>query len=74
MDLVLSGIDASQQAKVFFAGSNELSHYAYLAISAAGSTVVRETGGDVVVWKKYNGVGKLPWKVRIVKKGNFLED
>ena len=72
MNLVLMGAEDAEHVKVFFSGNTELGKRAYLAISADGFKVVRETSNDMRIWKAYNNSGKPPWKVKILKKGNFF--
>ncbi len=67
MNLVLTASEVSQHAKVFFSGNQELSKRAYLAISADGFKVIRETDDDMVIWKEHNDIGRPPWKVKILK-------
>ena len=71
LNLMLTGDLPAQEARVFFAGGKG-SHQAYLAISDHEVRLVRKTGDSTVVWKRHQGAGTLPWKVRILKKGNFF--
>ena len=72
MNLVLNASDTSKEVKVFFAGDQVLSKRAYLAISADGFKIVRQTGHNTATWKKYSDSGMSSWRVRILKKGNFF--
>ena len=72
MNLVLTGEPTTAPVKIFFAGDTTLGKRAYLAISADELKVARETGTDTRTWKTYNNIGKTPWNVKILKKGNFL--
>ena len=72
MNLVLNASDTSKEVKVFFAGDQVLSKRAYLAISADGFKIVRQTGHNTATWKKYSDSGMPPWHVKILKKGNFF--
>ena len=72
MNLVLTGELTTEPVRVFFSGDTALGTRAYLAISADGFKIVRETGTDTRVWKTYNNIGEPPWNVRILKTGNFF--
>ena len=72
MNLVLTGASGTQESKVFFSGDTALGKRAYLAISMDEFRIVRENGTDTRTWKTYNNIGKPPWNVRILKKGNFF--
>ena len=54
MNLVLNASDTSKEVKVFFAVDQVLSKRAYLAISADGFKIVRQTGHNTATWKKYS--------------------
>ena len=49
-----------------------LDRWVYLAISVDGFKVVCETNTNTRTWKTYKNIGKMPWNVRILKKGNFF--
>ena len=72
MNLVLTGEPSTEEVKVFFSEDRTLGKRAYLAISANEFKIVRETNTDTRIWKTYNNIGKMPWNVRILKKGNFF--
>ena len=72
MKLVLTGELTTEPIKVFFSGDTALGKRAYLAIYADEFKIARETGTDTRVWKTYNNIGKSPWNVKILKKGNFF--
>ena len=72
MNLVLTGELTTEPVEVFFSGSTTLGKRTCLAITTDGFKIVRETGTDTRVWKVYNNIGKPPWNVRILKKGNFF--
>ena len=72
MNLVLTGDPSTQETKVFFSGDTAFGKRAYLAISTDGFKVVRATDTDTRTWKTHNYVGKPPWNVKILKKGNFF--
>ena len=72
MNLVLTGELTTESVKVFFSGDTALGKRAYLAISAGEFKIVRETETDTRTWKTYDNIGKPPWNVRILKKGNFF--
>ncbi len=72
MNLILTGESGTEKVKVFFSGNSALSKRAYLAIAADELKVVRETNTDTQTWKTDNNIGKPPWNVRILKKGNFF--
>lgn len=72
MNLMLTGESGTEKVKVFFSGNSALGKRAYLAISTDELKVVRETSTDTQTWKTDNNIGKPPWNVRILKKGNFF--
>ena len=72
MNLVLTGSDGPRSAKVFISGNEELSKHAFLEISDDSFKIARQTDDGVTVWKEQAGVGKPPWKVKVLKKGNFF--
>ena len=72
LNLVLTGDTRTEETKVFFSGDTALGKRAHLSISTDGFKVVRETDTDTRTWKTHNYIGKPPWNVRILKKGNFF--
>ena len=72
MNLVLTGEPGPEAVKIFFAGDTTFGKRAYLAISIDELKVARETVTDTRTWKTYGNIGKPPWNVRILKKGNFF--
>ena len=72
MNLVLTGESGTEEIKVFFSGDIMLDRWVYLAISVDGFKVVCETNTNTRTWKTYKNIGKMPWNVRILKKGNFF--
>ena len=72
MNLVLTGEPTTEPIKVFFSGDTAFGKRAYLAIYADEFKIARETVTDTRIWKTYNNIGKPPWNVKIVKKGNFF--
>ena len=72
LNVSLSGASDAPEASVFFAGSRELGHRACLVLSPETILVQRESGDEETTWKTFGGPGPLPWKVRILKKGNFF--
>ena len=73
MSLVLTGEPDLEPVKIFFAGDTTFGKRAYLAISIDELKVARENGTDTRIWKIYNNIGKPPWNVRILKKGQFFQ-
>ena len=59
-------------ATIFFSGDDDVSTFAYLKVASDGYTIGRIMDGADQVWKTVEGVGKPPWKIRILKKGNFF--
>lgn len=72
MNLEVSGNGLPKYAKVFFSATQDLSNRAYLEITVNGFNVGREMGGITDTWKEYDGVGSLPWNIRVLKKGNYF--
>lgn len=72
MNLLITGVGASESIKVFFSSNEDLSERAYLEISGSGYRVMKQANSKVVVWKTYDGVGGFPLKIRVLKKGNFF--
>ena len=72
MNLVLTGKLTTEPVTVFFSGDTTLGIRTYLEISADRFKIVRETGTDTRTWKTDNNIGKPPWNVRVLKKGNFF--
>lgn len=72
MNLVLTGNSGTQESKIFFSGDTALGKRAYLSISMDAFRIVCETSTDTRTWKTYNNIGKPPWNVRVLKKGNFF--
>jgi len=70
MNLEVSG--AGHLVKVFFSANEDLSKRAYLEITSNGFNVVREIADRRWVCKEYPGVGTPPWKIKVLKKGNFF--
>lgn len=64
----LSGPAASSTAEITFSGE-DASVRAILALDTAGFKIIREIGGERTVLK--TGTGAPPWRIRILKKGNF---
>ena len=73
MNLVLTGELTTEPVKVLFSGGYDARQARrILAISVDGFKIVRETGTDTRTWKTHNNIGKPPWNVRVLKKGNFF--
>ena len=72
LNLVLMGGTPSQKVKVFFSGNKDASRNTYLEISNNDIKIVRQTRDGTVVLKRHEEAGDFPWKVRILKKGNFF--
>ena len=58
---------------LFFSADEKLSEYGYLKVSSSGIELGRHSKGKSVTWRRYKAPEqKLPWKVRLLKKGNFF--
>ena len=57
----------------FFSADKEQSEYGFLKVSSSGLEWGRNHKGKAVTWRRYNyPEQKFPWKVRLLKKGNFF--
>ncbi len=72
MNVVLSGRSDAPRATVFFAGGPGSGPRASLVLSPSAVLVRREAGDDTSALKQFDGPGVLPWKIRVLKKGNFF--
>ena len=61
-----------ESATMFFSGDEDVSTFAYLKVTSDGYTIGRIMDGTDQVWKTVEGVGNPPWRIRILKKGNFF--
>jgi len=58
---------------LFFSADEKLSEYGYLKVSASAIELGHHHKGRSVTWRRYKPPErKLPWKVRLLKKGNFF--
>ena len=71
LDTTVSGRAASPSAKITFSGEDPAAQ-AYLTLDEAGFKVIRESDGERTVLRDCPGIGALPWRVRVLKKGNFF--
>ena len=71
LDTTVSGRAASPSAKITFSGEGPAAQ-AYLTLDEAGFKVIRESDGERTVLRDCPGIGALPWRVRVLKKGNFF--
>ncbi|MFQ6113569.1 MAG: hypothetical protein ACE5NG_05700 [bacterium] len=72
MHLSIASLGIAKSVKVFFSSNKNLSKRVYLEVTEAGFKVAREMDGRIDIWKTYEGTGNLPWKIRILKKGNYF--
>lgn len=72
LNAVITGTAASPSAEIVCAGDPQRSIYAYLAVTEDTLKIVRTHDGQTSVWKTSPGIGPPPWRIRILKKGNFF--
>jgi predicted GH43/DUF377 family glycosyl hydrolase len=59
-------------AAVSFSGREEVSNEAVLELSPGSVVLARSIQGARTVLKEFPGIGKSPWNVRLLKKGNYF--
>ena len=72
MNLEVAALRPGESVKVFFSANEDMSAYAFMKIADGGFKLGRVMDGKTDVWKEYSGVNSLPWKIRVLKKGNFF--
>jgi predicted GH43/DUF377 family glycosyl hydrolase len=58
--------------RVFFSADEGLQQAAFLEVVDDHFTIGRRRGDSTVVWKEYGGLAGPPWRIRLLKKGNFF--
>ena len=71
LNVIISGVSKSATARVYFSGENT-STRAYLEIEPQGFKIFQEIDGECMVLKDYPDECALPWRIRVLKKGNFF--
>jgi len=61
----------SDPFRILFSGNAFGTMYAYLEIAGNSFRVGRELTGITDIWKTVSDIGEPPWKIRILKKGNY---
>lgn len=61
-----------ENCRVFFSSNRDLSNLAFVNIFDDKFEVGRKIGDKTTIWKTTNGVNGPPWKIKILKKGNFF--
>jgi predicted GH43/DUF377 family glycosyl hydrolase len=67
-----TGTKAGGPVTVYFSASPDRSQMAFLRIAKDHISLGRKLGDSTAVWKEYSGPGEPPWKVSLLKKGNFF--
>jgi predicted GH43/DUF377 family glycosyl hydrolase len=57
---------------VYFSAAADRSTMAFLRVSKDHISLGRKIGDSTATWKEYSGPGEAPWKVSLLKKGNFF--
>lgn len=71
MNIDIAGVRPADSVQVFFSATGNRSKYAFVEIKYGEYRIGRYWEGKTDIWKKYQGITSLPWKVRILKKGNY---
>jgi predicted GH43/DUF377 family glycosyl hydrolase len=71
VDVEVSESDSTGPFRVFFSSNSNTTIYAYIEISNNIFSVGRQLFGITTTWKVFGEVGPPPWKIKILKKGNF---
>ena len=72
LNLTAEDINPSQEIRVFFSGNEETPRRTSLVVSKGGFKIVCQTSRGERVWKERRCALQLPWRIRILKKGNFF--
>ena len=63
---------SGKSVRVLFSADERLSKRAFLDVFSDRFTVGRKIADSTVIWKEYGGVAGPPWKIKVLKKGNFF--
>ena len=72
LNMEVAALQPHESIKVFFSGSQDMSSYAYMQAIDGGFRLGRVMDGKNDIWKEYEGINSLPWKIRVLKKGNYF--
>lgn len=71
-ELSLTVNAAPEKLVIFFSANETLSEYGYLKVATDGIELGKHSEGKTFGWRQYKTPdGKSPWKIRLLKKGNF---
>ena len=72
INLEIESSNSKCSHKVLFSANQDLSKLAYLEIKENQFIISRKLGKQVSVWKEYSFDGNFPWKIKILRKGNYF--
>ncbi len=72
LNLEIAAIRPEESVMIFFSATEDMSRYAFIKIEYGNYKIGRFISGNRDVWKEYKDVNSLPWKIRILKKGNYF--
>ena len=72
INLEIESSNSKCSHKVLFSANQDLSKLAYLEIKENQFIIARKLGKQVSVWKEYSFDGNFPWKIKILRKGNYF--
>ena len=67
-----TGVKVDGPMTVYFSAAPDRSSMAFLRIAKDRISLGRKIGDSTSTWKEYSGPGEAPWKVSLLKKGNFF--
>ena len=71
MNLEIAAVRPNDSVQVFFSAIDNRSKYSFIEITYGEYKIGRYWEGKTDIWKEYTGINSFPWKIRILKKGNY---